>query len=138
LALGYVDGSMKVYGISPDGLHATELFTPRGHSGLIEDLAYSPDGKSFATASDDGTTTLWEAATGQELLTLSGHDGGVLAVAFSPDGTRLATGGVDGTVRIYLLRIEDLVTLARSRLTRTWTTQECQRYLHVESCPAAP
>ena len=138
LAVGYIDGSMKVYGISLDGLHATELFRPRGHSGWIEDLVYSPDGKRFATASDDGTTTLWEAATGQGLLTLSGHDGGVHAVGFSPDGTRLATGGVDGTVRIYLLRIEELVNLARSRLTRTWTTEECMRYLHMESCPPAP
>ena len=135
LALGYVNGSMKVYNISADGLHAIELYTPRGHSGWIEDITYSLDGKRFTTASDDGTTKIWDAATGQELLVLSGHDGEVHAVAFSPDGTRLTTGGVDGTVRIYLLKVEDLVALAHSRLTRTWTTDECQQYLHVEMCP---
>ncbi len=127
---------MKVYGLSPDDLHATELFTPRGHRGWIKDLSYSPDGKRFATASDDGTTKMWDAATGQELLTISGHEGGVFGVAFSQDGTRLATGGRDGTVRVYLLRVEDLVALAQSRLTRSWRADECQKYLHVKECPA--
>jgi hypothetical protein len=58
-------------------------------------------------------------------------------VAFSPDGTRLATGG-SNYVRIYLLQIEELFALARSRLVRSWTTEECRTYLHVEARPAEP
>ncbi|HLE51900.1 MAG TPA: WD40 repeat domain-containing protein, partial [Anaerolineales bacterium] len=61
------------------------------------------------------------------------------AVSFSPDGTRLVTGSYqDGTVRVYLLRIEDLVALARTRLTRWFTLPECRQYLHTEQCPAGP
>ncbi|MGZ6315739.1 MAG: nSTAND1 domain-containing NTPase [Anaerolineales bacterium] len=138
LALGYVDGSIKVSGVSANGLHVTELYSPIGHSGSIEGIAYSPDGKRLASASDDGTTKIWDSATGQGLLTLSGLNGGVNDVAFGPDGAHLATGGRDGTVRIYLLRIEDLVALAKSRLTRSFTTEECQQYLHVAACPTAP
>ncbi len=138
LALGYVDGSIKVYSVSADGLQVTELYSANGHAGRIEGITYSPDGKSFASASDDGATRIWDSATGQTVLTLSAFSGGVNAVVYSPDGARLATGGRDGTVRIYLLRIEDLVALAKSRLTRTLTTQECQQYLHVEPCPATP
>ncbi|HTP03318.1 MAG TPA: hypothetical protein VMJ64_18215, partial [Anaerolineales bacterium] len=89
-------------------------------------------------ASEDNTTKIWNAETGQEVLTLIGHSGGVLGVAFNPDGIRLATAGGDGAVRLYLLRIEDLITLARSRLTRSLTSAECQQYLHVEACPASP
>jgi WD40 repeat protein len=59
-------------------------------------------------------------------------------VAFSPDGTRLATSGQDGTIRIYLLRIEELIALAKSRVKRALTTGECQKYLHIEQCPASP
>jgi len=42
----------------------------------------------------------------------------------------------DGTARIFTLRIEDLITLAKSRVMRSLTMQECQKYLHVERCPA--
>jgi len=56
-------------------------------------------------------------------------------VAFSPDGTRLATTGSDGTFRVYVLPIDQLVRIARQRLTRGLTPAECQQYLHVSTCP---
>jgi WD40 repeat protein len=83
----------------------------------------------------DGTTRLWDAATGVEQLTLTGYTGQVSGLAFSPDGTRLATGDTDGIVRVDALRVEDLIKIAQSRVTRALTTEECQKYLHVEQCP---
>ena len=76
------------------------------------------------------------AGSGAQPLTLHGHTGAILSVAFSPDGTRLVTTSRDGTARVYALRLEDLVPLAKARLTRSLTTQECQKYLHVAECPA--
>ena len=86
----------------------------------------------------DTTTKVWDISSGQESLTLTGHTLIALEVAFSPDGTRLASASYDGTVRVYLLRIEDLMELARKRLTRSLTTLECQKFLHMQECPAAP
>jgi WD40 repeat protein len=75
--------------------------------------------------------------TGQELLTLHAPDA-LTSVAFSPDGSQLAVASRDGTARIYLLKIDDLIALAKQRVTRSLTTEECQQYLHVSTCPAEP
>ena len=55
-------------------------------------------------------------------------------LAFSPDGTRLASGSLDGTVRVYVLPVDELMALARSRVTRALTEAECQQY-SIEPCP---
>src|SRR5262249_42943480 len=73
----------------------------RGHTGLVEGLACSPDGRRLATSSEDRTIKLWDTTTGAEVFTLRGHTDGVLCVAFSPDGRRIASGGYDRTVRVW-------------------------------------
>jgi len=40
-------------------------------------------------------------------------------------------------VRVYLLRLEAVLALAQSRVTRTLTPGECQTYLHLAQCPAS-
>jgi WD40 repeat protein len=134
LATASFDGTAKVW----DSETGKELMTLSGHTGLVFSVAFSPDDTIIATGSTDGTAKLWDASTGRELLTLSSDGGGVTNVAFSPDGSRLATANRDGTDRLFLLKIEDLVALARQRVTRSLSAEECQEFLHTATCPPQP
>jgi len=133
LATSSFDGSANVW----DAVSGKELQAISGHTARIFDLAFSPDGKTMATASGDRTAKLWDVKTGRLFLTLDAPDG-VTGVAFRPDGSQLAMAVHDGTVRIHLLRIEELVALAKQHVTRSLTTEECQQYLHMDTCPSEP
>ncbi|HEX2621979.1 MAG TPA: hypothetical protein VHL11_17605, partial [Phototrophicaceae bacterium] len=52
----------------------------------VTGVTWSPDGKQFALDSSDGTTTLYDAATGEAGRTLEG-----VRPSWSPDGTRIIT-----------------------------------------------
>jgi WD40 repeat protein len=72
-----------------------------GGRGTVEGVAFSPDGKTLAMASQTGNVHLWDVASGKRLETLKGHSSAAQAVVFSPDGRTLASGGADHTVRLW-------------------------------------
>lgn len=128
------DGTGRVM----DAITGRGLFYLFVQTNPLSRAVFSPDSSKIATASGDGTTRVWDASTGRELLNLHGHTLGVNGVAFSPDGRQLITSGEDGVVLSYVMPLQDLIGLARSRLTRSWTAAECRTFLHLEQCPSTP
>jgi WD40 repeat protein/tRNA A-37 threonylcarbamoyl transferase component Bud32 len=94
---GATQRKLKVWEVST----GKEILTLEGHGGLVNSVAFSPDGRRLASGSDDKSVKIWDARTGQELLTLRGHSGEVMCLAFSADGRRLASGSRDRTVRLW-------------------------------------
>ena len=134
LATASTDITAKIW----DAETGKELMTLRGHDGPVWSVAFSLDGRRLATASADFNAKIWDAETGKELMTLRGHEGSVNSVAFSPDGRRLATASNDKAVQVYAVDLQDLLTLARSRVTRGLTPNECKQYFDSGTCPKLP
>jgi WD40 repeat protein len=66
-----------------------------GHTGMVETVAFSPDGKSVVSGGIDRMVRLWDASDGKQLQELPIYDPqqefcAVTSIAFSPDGKSLA------------------------------------------------
>jgi eukaryotic-like serine/threonine-protein kinase len=96
------------------GLDNAEVFTLRGHSGWVDSVAWSADGKWIATSGGGnpyyenagssvrpGTVVLWDAATGRPVHTLTDFRHLVGQVAFTPDGRLIGAPSRDGTLRLH-------------------------------------
>lgn len=74
-----------------DGSTGNILSILEGHKGLINAIAWSPDGKYIASASFDYTVKVWDAHNGSLFRTYQGHKAKVYDVTWSPDSTRIAS-----------------------------------------------
>ena len=79
----------------------TNVLIFAGHLASVNALAWSPDGKLIASASDDTFVQIFEAGSGQRKAIYRGHTEEVAAVGWSPDGKLIASGGEDKTVQIW-------------------------------------
>jgi WD40 repeat protein len=74
-----------------------------GHTGLIQEVVFSPGGRLAVSGSRDQTVRLWDVATGKELHRFEGPIQNAFSVAFTPDGRQVIVGCGDTTVRIWKL-----------------------------------
>jgi small GTP-binding protein len=75
------------------------------HSGYVERVAMTADGRRAVSASADKTVRVWDLERGICLITLEGHTGVVYGVAMSEDGGLAVSGSVDNTVRVWDLEM---------------------------------
>jgi len=77
-----------------DVVNNQSLGTLDGHTGIVWDVAFSPNGQLLASVSSDGTLKVWDWRN-KSIVYTQNFPGQVVSVSFSPDGQSLAVGGVD-------------------------------------------
>jgi WD40 repeat protein len=83
-------------------------------AGVMNCLAFSPDGKTLAAGSLSGVIYLWEVGTTKPRAVFTGHRNEIASLDFSPDGARLISGSSDTTALIW-----DLTGLADEKGPKT-------------------
>jgi len=105
------------------------------HKSRVRQVWFSPDSGRIMTSSEEGAARVWNANTG-ELIFRSLDEPSDLEFAFlSSDGSKIVLFYTDGRILVHAIAFEDVLEIARGRVTRSLTDVECRTYLHVPACP---
>lgn len=88
---------MKIYAVH----HAEVLGTVSGHSSWVLSVDFSPDCKSFVSASADNTVKIWDLGNRNCLNTLKEHKDKVWCVKYNSTGDKMVSVSEDASINIY-------------------------------------
>jgi WD40 repeat protein len=117
LASGAGDGTIRL--VHADDGSTARLLRDRDTLGIVDNLAFSRDGKVLISTHFTGQVCVWEIASGFLLHTIRGRAEAMYDIAPSPDGLHLASAGWGGAVEVW--------DMSRDQEARTWPAKAVVR-----------
>ena len=99
LKIAYSPQAVEALNNALESNHEINWFV--GHTGPVNSVAFSPDGRYVLTGGSDHTARLWDVTTGQTVRIFSGHSNSVTTVAFTPDGRYVLTDTSDAKFKLW-------------------------------------
>jgi WD40 repeat protein len=97
---------LGIIGMSSATVREIEPATIKGLGGWVGAVAFSPDGRSLAIGTGDGSIGIWDAARRERIMRSPGHTDAVAALTWSSDGHTLVSGGHDHLAFLHGLNLE--------------------------------
>jgi len=112
----FTNGSLRHVNFAEANL-ADSVFTKV--FGSVFSVAFSPDGKLFATGDANCELSVWQISDGiKQILRCKGHTDWIRSVVFSPDGTTLASASFDQTVKLWDIRTGECIKSLQGHTSR--------------------
>ena len=94
-----------------------------------------PDGRLIASRDSTGVIRIWDLSTGEALQGIPLQEQ-VQNAEFIDERHLFVTDSDGRDAYVMTVDVDELLEIARSRVTRELTDEECQTYLHVDACPS--
>jgi WD40 repeat protein len=124
VATGSQDQTIAIWDVKT----GQRLIVLPAEGGYVTSLAYSKDGKSLASGSSDGSVRIWNMSALDDDL--------IFGEKFQAVQSKLHFDGDVGSISTS--DATDLLNMAKKRVTRNLSRQECAEYFHGAGCPSVP
>jgi len=128
MAAGTGAGKLLIWDLGSTNIYPTQ--STNAHYSGVNDLVFSHDSRSLATAGSDRLTKVWEFHDlKKEPLVLRGHESYVWDVEFALDGKHVFSTGSDKTLRSWNIDGAQLYKDLCSKITRPFGKEDWNSYV---------
>jgi len=107
VAVGSTSGAVIIL----DVVTGSQVAVLSSHTSWVGSVAFSSDGRSLVSGSDDTTVKFWDIQTGGVIRTFCGHTDWVNSVAISVDCSRIVSGSADSTIRLWDIQTRECLCI---------------------------